>query len=92
MLFYLFTFILYAVAIGVAIAVDDIEDVFNIVGAVASNAISFIFPGLFYFVMIKRKNKEKNVKYYLSIVLVCFFIPFGIGPAHGGGLVQGLHP
>ena len=74
----MFTFILYAVAIGVSIAVDDIEDVFNIVGAVASNAISFIFPGLFYWMMIKRKNKEENIRYYLSIFIVCFFIPFGI--------------
>ena len=56
-MFYLFTFILYAVAIGVAIAVDDIEDVFNIVGAVAANAISFIFPGIFYYLLVKRKNK-----------------------------------
>ena len=78
LLFYVYTAILYAVAIGIAIAVDDIEDVFNLVGAIASNAIAFIFPSLFYFTLVKRKNKEIRPQYYAAWVVFVFFIPFGI--------------
>ena len=69
---------LYLIAIGVAMAVDDIEDVFNIVGAVAANAISFIFPSLFYITLVKRKKRPVTYRYYLSLAVFVFFIPFGI--------------
>ena len=48
---------LYIAAVAIAIAVDDIEDVFNLVGAVASNAIAFIFPSMFYVFLVNRKGK-----------------------------------
>ena len=63
---------------AIAIAVDDIEDVFNIVGAIASNAIAFIFPAMFYMLLVQKKNKPKKLHYYISVVLFAFFIPFGI--------------
>ena len=69
---------MYAIAIGVAILVDDIEDVFNIIGAIASNMISFILPSLFYWVMIKRKDKPKKIQYYGALVIFWLFIPIGI--------------
>ena len=77
-LFYIFTFVLYAIAIGIAIGVDDIEDVFNIIGAIASNMISFILPSLFYWIMVKRKNKEKKIQYYGAWAVFLLFIPLGI--------------
>lgn len=58
--------------------VEDIEDVFNVVGAIASNAISFIFPSMFYVFLILKKKKPKKVHYYISFALFVFFIPFGI--------------
>lgn len=76
--FLIYTFVLYGIAVGIAIAVDDIEDVFNIVGAIASNAIAFIFPSLFYFMMVRRKNKPKRWHYYAALACFCFFVPFGI--------------
>lgn len=63
---------------AIAIAVDDIEDVFNIVGAIASNAISFIFPAMFYMLLVRKKNKPRKLQYYISVALFIFFIPFGI--------------
>ena len=63
---------------GIAIAVTDIEDVFNIVGAVASNSIAFVFPTLFYIFQVKRKSKNKTIIYYISWVILCFFIPLGV--------------
>jgi amino acid permease len=52
--------------------------VFNIVGAIASNAITFILPPLFYFSLIAKKNKTKKFNYYVAIAVVTFFVPFGI--------------
>lgn len=73
-----YTFILYFVAIGTAILVDDIEDVFNLVGAIASNAIAFIFPSMFYVFLVKKKEKEVRIQYYFAMAIFIFFIPFGI--------------
>ncbi len=77
-LFVIYTVILFVFIIAIAAAVDDIEDIFNVVGAIASNAINFIFPAMFYMFLIRKKNKPKKIKYYISVGLFCFFIPFGI--------------
>ena len=63
--------------IAIAITVEDIEKVFNFVGAIASNAIGYILPCVFYVLLINYKNKERNSKFYISAVLAVFFIPFG---------------
>lgn len=76
--FLIYTFTLYLIAVGVAIAVTDIEDVFNIVGAIASNSIAFIFPPIFYIFQVDRKSKDRTITYYVSWVIMCFFIPLGI--------------
>ncbi len=76
--FYLYTLFLFFVVIGIAISVDDIEAVFNLVGAVASNAIGYIFPCMFYYLLVKYKNKTKTYNYYIARTLFYFFIPFGV--------------
>ena len=70
--------ILFSIAIGIAIGVGDIEAVFNLVGAVASNAIGYIFPCMFYYLLVKYKNKKKTYSYYIARTLFYFFIPFGV--------------
>jgi amino acid permease len=77
-LFIIYTILLFAFAIAIAASVNDIEDVFNVVGAIASNAISFIFPPMFYLLLIRKKEKPRKIHYYISWVLFVFFIPFGI--------------
>lgn len=76
--FYVYTLILFLIIVGIAIAVDNIEDVFSVVGSIASNAISFIFPSMFYFFLVKKKNKTRKFHFYLAGVIFIFFIPFGI--------------
>ena len=76
-LFLLYTFLLYLVIIGIAVSVDDIEDIFNLVGAIAANAISFILPSLFYVSLIKKKGKKIKLQYYFAQACFIFFIPFG---------------
>jgi len=74
----IYTLLLFAFAIAIAASVKDIEDVFNVVGAIASNAISFIFPPMFYALLIRKKDKPRKLHYFISWTLFVFFIPFGI--------------
>lgn len=76
--FIIYTIVLFLIIVGIAFSVDDVEIVFNVVGAVASNAISFIFPSMFYFMLVVKKNKPKKPYFYLAAFLWIFFIPFGI--------------
>lgn len=77
-LFYLYSLLVFGVIIGIAISVDDIEVVFNFVGAIASNAIGAIFPCMFYYLLVKYKRKKITLSYHIAKVLFYFFIPFGI--------------
>lgn len=63
------------ISVLIAILVDDIEDVFSLVGAVASNAIGFVFPAVFYICLINRKDKAKNFRYYISYGIILLYIP-----------------
>lgn len=76
--FYVYTAILLAVAVAIAVVVDDIEDVFSIVGSIAVNAIAFIFPSLFYFFLVRKKDKPRKVHFYIAGFIWMFFIPLGI--------------
>lgn len=61
-----------------AIFVDNIQDALNVVGAISSNLISFIYPGLFYIMLIRIKKKPKKIHYFIAIAVVVVFVPFGI--------------
>ncbi len=77
-MFYVYTLSLYALCVIITIAVTSLAAVFNFVGAIASSAISFIVPYMFYFFLIKRKKKAKNIHYFLSLAGIIIFIPLGI--------------
>jgi amino acid permease len=64
------------VIVLIAMFVDNIESVFNLVGAVSCSAQSIIFPLYFYLRMIQVKKKKKKAIYYLSIVLLAIMLPF----------------
>ncbi len=70
--------VLYAITVLITIVVTSLAAVFNIVGAIASSAISFIVPYMFYYYLIKRKNKPKTLNYFLSLAGIIIFIPLGI--------------
>ena len=76
--YYIFTFVLHVLITLFAIIFTDIEDVFNVIGAISASAINFWFPSIFYFQSVKKLKKEKKPRYYMSWALLWFFVPFGI--------------
>ena len=58
--------------------VESIESVFNIIGAICSTSVSILMPCFFYFKLIQMRKQPKNVKYYISIALVCIMTPYAI--------------
>lgn len=58
--------------------VNNIQSVFNLVGAISASAVGFIFPMYFYIKLIYKKNKEKKGIYYFSILLMFLMILFCI--------------
>ena len=75
--FYIVTFALHIIITIFSIVFKDIQDVVNVIGAISASAISFWFPGIFYFTLVKRMKKPKKISYYLSYLLLIFFVPFG---------------
>lgn len=58
--------------------VENIESVFNLVGAVSSSSISIIFPLYFYIRLVQKKTKDKGKMYNISLVLLSISLPFSI--------------
>lgn len=52
--FVMYTVVIYLVVIGVAVGVEDIKPVFNIIGAICSTSIAILFPCLFYIKLIDK--------------------------------------
>ena len=78
MLFVVYTLLIYAVVIGVAMGVDDIEIVYNAIGAICSTSIVVVLPCLFYVRLIKKNNKAKGLRYYSSWILMIVMTPYSI--------------
>jgi amino acid permease len=66
------------VIVGIGISVDDIEVVFNIIGAVCSTSIGALFPCFFYFKLVDKKRKTKRLLYYITIFVFMVMLPFAI--------------
>lgn len=64
--------------VGVALAVEDIEAVFNVIGAICSTSIAILLPCFFYVRLIIMKKQKKGIKYYVSIVLGCIMGPYAL--------------
>ena len=67
--------------LGAALAVDSIEDVLSIVGAIFATTISFLFPGLAFLVACRNHGtgsmrKQWDTCFYLlmSIIFILCFI------------------
>lgn len=61
---------------GVALGVDSIESVFNVVGALCSSSVCVLLPCLFYFRLVVLKKQPKGWKYYLSIAMFAIIAPY----------------
>jgi amino acid permease len=55
--FYILTFTLFASIVALAVTVGKLGPIFNLVGAIASNSIGFIFPTLFYVVIVMKRHR-----------------------------------
>ena len=76
--FMLFTTILYLLIVGVALGVDNLLAVFNIIGAVSSTSIGILMPCFFYFRLVQIKGSARSWKYYSSIVTLLVMVPYAI--------------
>ena len=70
--------ILYLITIGAAMGLDDIEVVFNAVGAICSTSIALLLPCFFYIRLVNLKGQPKNIKYYLAIAIICIMGPYAL--------------
>ncbi|KRX00604.1 hypothetical protein PPERSA_12823 [Pseudocohnilembus persalinus] len=69
--FYILTSIVYALVVGTAIIVGNIEPIFNVIGSIDSTAICYVLPCLFY-IKLTRKNNFSNIHYLASWVIMIF--------------------
>lgn len=76
--FIMYTIGIYAVIIGVSLGVEDIEAVFNIIGAICSTSIGILLPSLFYFRLVVMKKQQRGLKYYISWLLFIVMAPYAI--------------
>lgn len=63
---------------GVGISVDDIEVVFNFIGAICSSSIGVLLPCAFYFLLVQKKRKLKKMTYFISLGVFMIMLPFAI--------------
>ena len=77
-LFYIYTSAIFFVIVGVGLSVDNIEMVFNFIGAVCSTSIAILLPCFFYFMLIIKKEKKRNINFYASIVIFSIMLPFAL--------------
>lgn len=77
-LFIVYTVLIFGIIISIAASLDEVENVFNILGAIASNSTCLIFPCMFYVMLIRKRNKPKKLHYWVALAGFIFFIPFGI--------------
>jgi amino acid permease len=72
------TILIFIFIFIISIIVNDIQNVFNVIGAISSNLLGFIFPPMFYIFLIRKKNKPRKMHYHAAWILFILFIPFGI--------------
>lgn len=77
-IFYGLTGLLYSIIVVLAILVGDIEIIFNIVGAVCSTTICFLFPYYFYFAIADKQGRRKGFLYYYTKVAFVLLIPYAL--------------
>lgn len=77
-MFYIYTFAIFAVIVATGVALDDIEAVFNIIGAVCSSSISILLPCFFYFMLVIKKKKTRNINFYISVTVFAVMVPFAL--------------
>lgn len=68
-LYYTIVTLLYAVTTVIAIIVQDLGPIFNILGAVSSNALTFLLPCIYYLRLTKKKSGVNIIACWFIIVI-----------------------
>ena len=69
--------ILYIIIGGITIIIPGLKVLFSLVGCTAANTISFIFPGLIFYVLIKNdKIHDSPILPFCIFVIGCFLFVF----------------
>jgi hypothetical protein len=59
-------------------AVDDIEILFNALGAICAASVCPLLPCYFYFRLVLIKKQPKRIKFYLAVVILFVMTPYSI--------------
>lgn len=70
--------VIFIVVVAIAMFVNNIESMFNLVGSISCSCQAMIFPLYFYVKLIYKKNKEKRPIYYISLILLVTMTLFSI--------------
>lgn len=69
---------IFIVVVVIAMFVNNIESMFNLVGSISCSCQAMLFPLYFYVKLIYKKNKEKRAIYYVSLILLVAMTFFSI--------------
>mmetsp|Transcript_31367 Transcript_31367/g.27712 ORF Transcript_31367/g.27712 Transcript_31367/m.27712 type:complete len:144 (+) Transcript_31367:1073-1504(+) len=58
-IYYSVTLFLFVGIVAASSFIEDVETVIKFIGSMANAILNFTFPGLFYFIIMRRHNKEK---------------------------------
>lgn len=64
--------------IAASVVLQNIELVFNFLGAVCESLVSVILPCLFYVMLVRKEEQSKRFIYYLCIFVLILIIPYSI--------------
>jgi hypothetical protein len=64
--------------IVIAMFVNNIQSVFNLLGSISGCGISILLPLYFYVKLIYKKNKEKKTIYFIALVLLFIMSLFSV--------------
>jgi len=66
--FHIYTFVLFAIIVVLAIKVPGIDSVFSFVGSTAANGLNFLLPAMFYLKLASKKGKMRAIALVMCIV------------------------
>ncbi len=67
--YYLLVTLLYVITVAVAVFVGDLGPIFNVLGAVAANALSFLLPCIYYLRLTRKRNTIHVYASWLIIIV-----------------------
>lgn len=70
--YYTVTFIFYVIIIIGAIFIPNVDVIFEFIGIISVNAISFLIPGVFY-ITASRRHEAKGHKRNTCLVVTAYF-------------------